>query len=128
MKLNEMTRAQFDKMIADIYAMRSMDRDGGNEIELTATLAESQTASPDDLELTAEIESPAPMTRKTWRAYAGKLRMLARIKAECLPALNEQRKARHEIGAGEGRKHVDETPCDYVALWLDVARQPCPAE
>lgn len=123
-----MTREQFGKLIADIYAMRSMDRDGG-EIELTAEIAESQTASPDDLELTAEIESPAPMTRKAWRAYAGKLRMLARIKAECLPAINAERKAKHEIGAGEGKgKFIPEEACDYVALWIDVARQPMPSE
>ena len=123
-----MTREQFGKLIADIYAMRSMDRDGGNEIELTAEITDSQTASPDDLELTAEIESPAPMTRKAWRAYAGKLRMLARIKAECLPAINAKRKAEHELGASAGRKLIEETPCDYVALWIDNARQPMPSE
>lgn len=125
-----MTREQFGAMIADIYAMRSMDRDNGtNEIELTAEIADNQTASPDDLELTAEIESPAPMTRKTWRAYAGKLRMLARIKAECLPAINAARKAKHEIGAEEGKgQFIPETPCDYVALWIDNARQPAPSE
>lgn len=124
-----MTREQFGKLIADIYAMRSMDRDNGNEIELTAEIADNQTASPDDLELTAEIESPAPMTRKAWRKYAGKLRMLARIKAECLPAINAARKAKHEIGAGERKgQFIPEEPCDYVALWIDTARQPMPSE
>ena len=127
-----MTREQFGKLIADIYAMRSMDRDnGGNESELTldATLAETQVASPDDLELTAELAESKPITRKAWRKYAGKLRMLARIKTECLPAINAARKAKHEIGAGEGKgQFIPEEPCDYVALWIDNARQPMPSE
>ena len=120
-----MTRAEFDKLIADINAMRSMDRDG-QEIEIAATIADSQTPSPDDLELDATLEAPQPMTRKAWRRYAGKLRMLARIKAECLPAINADRKAQFEIGANEGRKYVEEITIDYVQLWLDIARQPCP--
>ena len=125
-----MTREQFGKLIADIYAMRTMDRDNGTaEIELTAELAESQTPSPDDLELTAELAAPSPMTRKAWRKYAGKLRMLARIKAECLPAINAARQAKHEMGTGEGKgKFIPEEPCDYVALWIDTARQPMPSE
>lgn len=59
MNTKTMTREQFGKLIADIYAMRSMDRDGG-EIELTAELAESQTPSPDDSQGMETLHGKAP--------------------------------------------------------------------
>lgn len=122
-----MTREDFNGLIATIEAMRGIGKDeSGAELTLDATIADSQAASPDDLELEAELSNPQPMTRNQWRRYCGKLRMLAKIKAELCDTLNAKHKAENS-GAESGRYYMEEKPLDYVQMWLDVAANRPPA-
>ena len=90
-------------------------------IEEEITLdAEIENESKEDLTLDAEIAeelaSPVFPSRKAWKRYAGKLRMLAKINNELVPQYN----ALHSAFAESGRYFMEAKPLDYVALWLDV--------
>jgi hypothetical protein len=116
-----------EQMTAEILAVLTAPRQ--EEIELDAEIATSPI-SQEEIQLEAELatyETRRRSPRNRTRHYIGKLRMLSNIRNEVLPELNKRLKAEYEADRGLSRKFEEALPCDYVSLWMQVARMPMEA-
>lgn len=85
--------------------------------------------SPDDTtqteaELNAEIATLKPWTKKTFRAYCGKLRLLSSIHREVANKINTLRENKLQMFHGQDDKYYPEYGESLVDLMLETMRTP----